>query len=219
MKKLVIFGNTIVAKLAHYYFTRDSGYKIEAFVVDSQYITEPTFLGLPVVAFENIQKTHPAKDFDLFIAVGPNKMNAVREAKFYEAKKMGYRFANYVSPSAVCNSELGENSLVADMAVINPFVKIGDNNFFWESCLISNDCEIKSHCYFSPKSVVSSFCEVGNNSIVGTSSVVKARVLIAEQTLIGANCYIAKDTEFKGVYGRKSTELLGCISDKVDISL
>ncbi|MBX9767564.1 MAG: hypothetical protein K2X47_09870 [Bdellovibrionales bacterium] len=219
IKKLIIFGNTMVAKLAHYYFHRDSDYRIEAFTVDSKFMTEATFLGLPVVEFDTVQEKYSPEEYFFFVAVGPNLMNVVREEKFIEAKRKGYRFANYVSPNAVCGSELGENSLVADMAVINPFAELGDNNFFWDFSLISNDCIIRSHCYISPKAVVSSFCDVKNNSIIGTGSIIKARITLAEKTLVGAGCYISKNTAFKGVYGEKSSLLLGCISDKIDISL
>jgi sugar O-acyltransferase (sialic acid O-acetyltransferase NeuD family) len=219
MKKLVIFGNTIVAKLAHHYFSRDSEYKVEAFTVDPAYLLETSLWGLPVVSFANLNETHPVSDYFVFIAIGPNKMNALRAEKFFEAKAKGYRFASYVSPHAVCNSKLGENTLVADGAIINPFVEMGHNNCFWEFSLISNDCVIRNHCYFSPKSVISSFSEIKDNSIIGTGSIVKARVTVAEKTLVGAGCYISKDTEVSGVYGEKSSSLLGCISEKIDISL
>lgn len=219
MKKLIIFGNTVVAKLAHHYFKRDSDYEIIGFTVDKQFMDEDTFLGLPNIEFETIENQYPPSEYDLFLAIGPNKMNDIREQKFKEAKAKGYYLATYISPSAVCNSELGENSLVADNAVVNPFVKIGHNNFIWEFSLICNDCEIHNNCYFSPRSVVSSYTLIKNNSIIGTNAVIKARVIIEEKSLIGANCYISKNTEVKSVFGEKCSPHLGNISDKVNISL
>jgi carbonic anhydrase/acetyltransferase-like protein (isoleucine patch superfamily) len=219
MKDLIIFGDTIVAKLAFFYFSRDSKYIVRGFAVEDSFRSRDTFFDLPVFRFETIQTTHPPSKYDMFVAVGPSKMNTIRQEKCRVANNLGYRLATYISPFSNCSSELGQNCFVGDYAVINPFSFIGENNFFWEHSIIANDCEVKSHCYFSPKSVVSSFCKVLDNSIVGTSSVVKARVTVAEQTLIGASCYISRDTEFRGVYGRKSSELLGCISDKIDISL
>lgn len=51
MKKLVIFGLTDAAELALYYFSSDSDYEVEAFVVDAAFIpSEKRFKGLPVVA-------------------------------------------------------------------------------------------------------------------------------------------------------------------------
>lgn len=218
-KKLIIFGNTIVAKLAHYYFTRDSEYQLEAFTVDADYLTDDNFKGFPLVRFEDVENVYDPKTHSIFIAVGPNKMNSIREKKYLEAKAKGYSFASYVSPHAVCGSNIGENTIVADMVIINPFVDIGNNNFFWEQCLVSNEAIIKDNCYFSPKSVIGSYCVIESNSIVGTSSTIKARVNVASKTLVGSNCYISKNTEVNGVYGEKSSVLLGCISEKIDISL
>ena len=218
MKKLIIFGNTIVAQLAHFYFTRDSKYEVVAFTVDESYKTSDFYLEKPLVSFKTMTAIYPPDEFELFIAIGPSAMNTFRENKVREAKSMGYRLATHISQYSICHSPVGPNSLVADGVIINPFAQIGENNFFWEHSLITNESFIGDHCYFSPKSVVSSFCKIENNCVVGTSSVIKARVRLAEKTLVGASCYIANDTDFKGVYGRKSTELLGCISDKIDIS-
>ena len=65
-------------------------------------------------------------------------MNNIREKKFFEAKAKGYKLASYISKNAIVNSKLGENCLVADGVIINPFSKIGSNNFFWEFFSISD---------------------------------------------------------------------------------
>ena len=206
-----------MAKMIHFYFSRDAGYDIVAFTVDAQYNSGPT-CGLDVFDFEHIEKTHPPSAHDLFVAIGPSRMNALREKKYLEAKEKGYRLASYISPRAVCDSPVGENTFVADMAAISPFVTIGHDNFFYEGAICSNDTTIGNHCYFSPRCYVGSFCEVRDNSILGAGSVLKSGVVVAKQTLIGAAAYISANTEEKGVYGEKSSELYGCISDKLDIS-
>ena len=53
-KHLVIFGTGEIAQLAHYYFIADSDYDVVAFTVDSKYLKDQVFCGLPVIAFENI---------------------------------------------------------------------------------------------------------------------------------------------------------------------
>ena len=50
-KKLVIFGASNFAEVAHYYFTHDSPYSVAAFTVDASYLKESSFRGLPVVPF------------------------------------------------------------------------------------------------------------------------------------------------------------------------
>ena len=208
-----------MARMMHFYFSRDSKYDIVAFTVNEKYIQESMFCGLNVIAFESIEKNFSPEEYDLFIAIGPSKMNSLREMKYYEAKQKGYSLATYISPHAICESPLGENSFVGDSAIINSFSTIGFNNIFWEFCLVNNDSCIGNNCYFSPKSVISTFSNIGDNTIIGTGSIVKTSVIVAEKTLIGAGCYISKDTEVKGVYGEKSSPLYGCISDKIQLSI
>ena len=45
-KPLVIFGIGEVAQLAHFYFGKDSDYKVAAFTVDVAYLTEKIFCDL-----------------------------------------------------------------------------------------------------------------------------------------------------------------------------
>ena len=40
MKKLFIFGTGEIAEVAHYHFSKDSNYKVEAFVDFKKYIKE-----------------------------------------------------------------------------------------------------------------------------------------------------------------------------------
>jgi hypothetical protein len=217
MKNLVIFGNTLLAKVVHFYFRRDSGYQTVAFTVDQRFNQERAFLGLEVIDFETLEKTHPPSSHELFIAVGAKEMNALRERKCREAKAKGYTLARYLSPHAICDSPTGENTFVADMTIIHPFVEIGANNFFWEQVFVGNDSVIENNCYLSPKSAVGTFARIGNNSVLGTSSTVKTRVQVAEASLIGAMCYISRDTERNGVYGMRNAEFLGAVSQKVDL--
>lgn len=219
MKKLIIFGDTVVAKLAHFYFMRDSDFEVVAFTVDRDYLANPEFCGLPVVEFESLSEAFSPDEYSLFIAMGPTAMNQIRAGKVSEAKSKGYSLASYISPHAVCHSNIGDNCLVADNAVINPFSKIGDNNFFWEFSLICNDLEIGDHCYFSPRSVISSYSKIEDSCVVGTGSIIKAHANLARGTLVGARCYITRDTEGNSVFGERNSEFLGCVSEKVNISL
>ena len=217
-KKLIIFGADLMAKMIYFYFSRDSDYEVVAFTVDRTYIKSDDFMGIKLVPFEDIQLNYPPSKFDMFIGIGTSNMNVNREKKFFEAKEKGYYLAKYISPSAICHSEIGENTVVGDMAIINPYVEIGYNNYFWEHVFIGNDSVIGNHSSFSPKSVVGTYSRIEDNVILGTSSVVKTSVLVAKKTLVGAVCYISDDTKEKGIYGEKGSQLYGCISDKINIS-
>jgi acetyltransferase-like isoleucine patch superfamily enzyme len=218
-KKLVIFGADIMAKIVYNYFSRDSDYDVVAFTVDEKYRNNASYLELPLVSFENIDILYPPEEYFLFIAIGTSKMNDYRELKYNQAKSKKYILASYISPFAICDSKIGDNSIVADMAIIRPFIKIGNNNYFWEQCFIAGDSVIGNNCSFSAKSAVSTFAQIEDNVILGTGSVVNTRVKVARKTLAGASTYISSNTKENGVYGEKCTPLAGCISDKINISI
>lgn len=219
MKKLIVFGNSLLAKLTLFYFQRDKPYEIVGLTTDKKFISCNEFCGLKVFPFETIEETHPPSEYDMFIAIGPSKMNQLREQKFNEAKDKGYTLATYISRHAICDSPLGENCFVSDMALIHPFVSIGNNNFFWEKVFIADDSCIQDHCYFSPTSATGTFSKICSNSILGTGSIVKTGIKISQNTLIGASCYISKNTKLNGVYAQRNAEFLGQCSGKIDISI
>jgi len=217
MKKLVIFGNGIMAKIMHFYFSRDSQYEVVAFSVHEKYITEKVFCSLPVVPFEGLEKKYSPRDYEMFVAIGPSQMNSNREKIVKDAKEKGYRLASYFSPRSNCMSLPGENSFVSDEVTIHPFVTLGNNNYFWDKVFISHDSIIGNHCYFSPCSIVSTHASIADNSLVGTAAVVSTNVKVHPKTLVGATCYVSKETIENGVYGEKSSEFYGAISGKVKI--
>lgn len=218
MKKVIIFGIGDMAEYVYYMMKRDSEFDVVSFTVDNDFRTADQFCNLEVIDFDIIDTIYPPSDYQMFIAVGPSKMNLFREKKCVEAKEKGYTLISYVSKSAVCDSALGENCFVADFAVINPFVEIGNNNYFFEGVIVCNKAQIMDNCYIAPRVTVSSFSVIQSNSILGTGSIVKTKVVVGKESLIGASCYISKNTLEKSVYGEKCSEFYGCISHKVDIS-
>lgn len=218
-RKLLIFGNSILAKVMLFYFQRDSCYDVSGFTVDKKYISNSYFCDLPVFPFEEVQKTHPKTEFEIFVAIGPTKMNTLREEVYKRVKSKGYGCATYISTHAICDSPVGENCFVGDMTIIHPFVKIGYNNFFFEKVFIGNDAIVENNCYFSPLSTIGTFSEVHSNCILGTGSIIKTNVKVAERTLVGASCYISKNTKINGIYAERSSEFIADKSIKVNISI
>src|ERR1700730_6046168 len=110
MAKLVIFGGGDIARLAHYYFTRDSEHEVVAFTVDKQYRDQDFFLDLPLVDFDEVTHRYPANDHNMFIALSYAKMNRIRAAKYYAVKERGYQMVSYVSSkcSFLTDTPVGE---------------------------------------------------------------------------------------------------------------
>ena len=171
-KKLIIIGNTSNAKLAHYFFTKDSDYEVVAFSVHENYIDEQEFCGLPVVPVIELSKLYPAEQYDAFVAIGYNNMNEIRKKVYTEIKELGYSLPNYISSRCtyLTEEEIGDNNLILEDNTIQPFVKIGCNNVFWSGNHIGHDVQIKNHCYITSHVVISGFTVIENNCFLGVNS-------------------------------------------------
>ena len=67
MEKVIIFGIGDISQIAHLYLSEDTSYEVVAFTIDKEYIKEDTFLGLPVVDFENLEEKFSQNEYKLFI--------------------------------------------------------------------------------------------------------------------------------------------------------
>jgi len=70
MRNLIIVGARNFAEMSHFFFSEDSDYRVVAFAVDSEFIREDSFKGLPVVALETLDDEFEVADVDVFVAIG-----------------------------------------------------------------------------------------------------------------------------------------------------
>lgn len=209
MKKLVIFGASQFAKIAHFYFSDDSDYEVAAFAVDEEHLEAPEFQGLPVVPFEEVERSHPPDDHDMFVAVGIGNVNRQRAAKVVEAEAKGYRLASFVSTHAGVSGELhaGPNTMVMEGVGVQPFVEIGSDTIVWSGTRIGFNTRIGDHCWI----VCAAFGEsvtVGDHTFIGINATIAPNLSIGKGNVIGAGALIDKDTgDFEVYKGRASSPL------------
>jgi len=77
-KKLVIVGDSLFAEIAHEYFTDDSPYEVVAFSVERGFESHEELLGLPVVPFEELERTHPPDEHSVYCALTYMELNRRR---------------------------------------------------------------------------------------------------------------------------------------------
>jgi sugar O-acyltransferase (sialic acid O-acetyltransferase NeuD family) len=202
MKKLVIFGATDAAQLAHYYFSKDSDYTIVAFSVDADYRTADEFCGLPVVPFEEIALRYPPDSHEFFVALGYSKVNQVRKSKYFAAKAEGYRLATYISSHATVlnDGRIGENCFILEDNTIQPFVTIGNNVTLWSGNHIGHHAIIRDHCFLASHIVVSGRVQIGEACFIGVNATLRDQITIGERCVIGAGALILSNVEPEGVY-------------------
>jgi sugar O-acyltransferase (sialic acid O-acetyltransferase NeuD family) len=219
MAKLVIFGAGDIARLAHFYFTRDSEHEVVAFTVDEKYRESDSFLDLPLVAFEAAAKRYPAADYKMFVALSYARMNKLREEKYRQAKENGYELVSYVSSrcSFLTDQPVGDNCFILEDNTIQPFVKIGNDVTLWSGNHIGHDAVIEDHCFLASHIVVSGYVRIRNNCFIGVNATLRNSITIAPETLIGAGAVIMKDTVDKGVYLPQRAELFKKQSDEIEL--
>lgn len=206
---VVIFGTGDIGELAHFYLTHDSAHEVVAFCSDAEYITEPTYRGLPLVAFEEIASKYPPGDFDMFVALSYSKLNEVRARKYHEAKAAGYRLISYVCSRSVMwgDTEIGDNCFIFENQTIQPFVKIGNNVTMWSGNHIGHGSTIGDHAFLTSHVVVSGHVNIGAYSFLGVNSTLRDGITLAERSIIGAGATIVKNTVDSGVYMGTAAQL------------
>ncbi|MBY0586149.1 acetyltransferase [bacterium] len=196
-RPLVIFGNTAFAEIAFEYFSHDSDYVVDAFTVHQRFIEESHLFGIPVVPFEEIEKSHPVGSCDLFVAMTYHQQNRLRTSIYQQAKGMGYTLASYVSSRAFVwhNVEFGENCFIFEDNTVQPFVRIGSNVILWSGNHIGHHSVVRDHNFVSSQVVISGFCDIGPSCFLGVNATIANNVTVAADCLIGAGSLIVKDTK------------------------
>lgn len=202
-KPLILFGNTEMAELAHFYFTNDSDYEVSAFTVDSEYIKEETFCGLPVIPFEQLQSRMAPDSHSMYIALAYSKLNTIRKEKYLAAKKMGYTFASYISSRATVLNQgrIGENCFIFEDNTVQPFVQIGNNVTLWSGNHIGHHSVIHDHTFVASHAVISGGVVIGEQCFIGVNATLRDHITVGDRCVIGAGALLLSDAEPDGVYG------------------
>lgn len=209
MEKMIIFGTRAFAEIAHYYFSKQSHYRVVGFTVDAEHLDESTYCGLPVIPFNEVECSFPPGEHAMFVAVGHQEINQQRERKVIEVESKRYCLANFISPKADVADDLsvGPNSMVMEYSILQPFVEIGKNSIIWSASRMGFHTKVGNHCWI----VSALFGErvfVGDHSFVGLNATIAPKVNIGKSNVIGAGTLIFKDTQDNQVYRERMSELL-----------
>jgi sugar O-acyltransferase (sialic acid O-acetyltransferase NeuD family) len=217
MEKIVLFGNSGFAEHMYYLLTYDSPYEVAAFTVDAKYIKEDKLFGLPVVPFETLETVYPPSDYKMSVAVSFQRINRLREEKYFQAKTKGYRLVNYLSSRAISYPGLapGDNCIILESAIIAPSVEIGNNVIVASGAIIGHHAILRDHCFISPGAVILGGVIVEEYCLIGANATVKEEVTISRECLVGSGVSITRNTVERGVYTNPPAELYPKRSDEL----
>ena len=197
MSDVIIFGLQDFAELAHYYLAEDSPHNVIAFCVSKSFVPEGgKFNGLPVLAFEDVQQTHPPTDVCFFAPMSPKKMNRDRARVFNEIRSKGYKMISYISSKAtIFNNNIGENCFILENNTLQPFTSVGDNVVLWSGNHLGHHSKINDHVTFTSHVVMSGHCDIGAYSFLGVNSTLRDWITIGEGSFIAMATSVVKNTE------------------------
>jgi sugar O-acyltransferase (sialic acid O-acetyltransferase NeuD family) len=201
-RKVVLFGNGQMASFAHTVLTHDSPHEVVAFTVDGAYITENTLLGLPVVPFEDIERSHPPDAYAMHISVSFRRVNQLRASKYQAAKEKGYELVSYVSSRAHTwpGLTIGDNCWILEHSIIHPFVTIGNDVYMGSAVHVGHNSTIGDHSFLVGMIAIAGFVKIGTCCFIGIHSTLRDGLTIADRTVIGAGSTIMRDTQQGSVY-------------------
>ena len=216
-RPVVIFGTGELAQLAHFYFTHDSTRQVAGFAVDAQYKDTQEYLGLPLVSTESLEASFSPEDFDLFVAIGYKDLNRRRAERCVALMARGYSLASYISSRASIwpGLMIGDNCMIMEGNVIQPFAKIGHGVIMYCNSIISHHAEIGDYCFIGSEATVSGGVRIGANSFVGVNATIREHLSIGRDCIIGAGTLILKDTADDSSYLEPETQDSGIPSRRM----
>jgi sugar O-acyltransferase (sialic acid O-acetyltransferase NeuD family) len=199
---VVLFGADTFASLAWFCLTHDSPWRVRAFTVDAAYLSNGSHEGLPVVPFEQLLEHYPPDKVRLLLPLGYHAINGLRRERYLQAKAMGYQFISYVSSRASTwpDLQVGENTLIYEHAIIQPFARIGSNVIIRSGTHISHHCQVADHAFVAAGVTLGGNVRIGEQAFIGLGAILRDGIQIAERTFVGAGAVVLRDTEADGVY-------------------
>lgn len=206
-KKLYIFGARNLAEMSHYLFTTDSPYEVAGFTVDGAYLKETSFLGLPVVAYEELRGRADREAVEVFVAVGIAKVNKVRAQKVAAIQADGFRLASFVSSHARVPKGFvaRPNTMIMEQVWIGPNTDIGSDVVVWSGTRIALKVKVGDHVWITSAAVGES-TTIGECTFIGLNATVSPFIRVGAHNLIGAGTLIMRDTKDGEVYKAERTK-------------
>ena len=196
-KKIIIFGAKEFEKRLKYYIETYSEDRVNAFCVDRNYLEYNEYCGVPVVAFDEIDKRFPPDTYVALVGIGYKNMNVLRAQKARELQMRNYELYNFVHPTAFVDPTvvLGGGNIILSNVVIEYYSQIGCGNIFESGTVISHECKIGNFNYFSPGVITGGKVLIKDNCFLGLNSTIRSAIKLGSYVLAGAGSYLSKNVE------------------------
>ena len=124
-KEVVVFGSGMISRVATEIFEDRQNIKVLGYVVHTKYIHDREWLGKPVFEFESLKTRFDPQEINIFVAVGYQNMNGLRESVCNQFTDMNFKLVNCVDPSVYIpkSVSIGHNNLIMAGVTFNQIQK------------------------------------------------------------------------------------------------
>lgn len=200
----IIFGTSKVAQIVFASIMDDSDTDLNpiAFCVDHNYYVEDTFLGLPVVKFEEVCAHFTPDKYCMLIAIGYHQLNHVRAEKCLEAIEKGYKLVSFIHSKADVSqtASIGNNCIILRNVTIGPFANIRNNICIYSNATVAHHTEVMDNVWITSGTTIGGNTKIGNNCFLGINATIGHNIKIGKDNFIGAGAIVTKNTEDESVY-------------------
>jgi sugar O-acyltransferase (sialic acid O-acetyltransferase NeuD family) len=194
MTEIVIFGAGQLAEVVKAYMDAHSPDRVVGFTVDAAYCGADTFHGLPVVAWEQLEERFPPSSVKLLGPVSYQRLNDFRRERHIEGKGRGYAFASFVHPAShVYTTDIGENCLILENNVIQPYVRIGVGVMMWSGNHVGHHAVIGDYCFLASQVGVGGGARLGERCFLAGKVGVESGVEVGDRCFLGTGAIVNRN--------------------------
>ncbi|MCG2581561.1 MAG: acetyltransferase [Marinobacter sp.] len=163
--------------------------------------------GLSVLGADDILEEFDVDDVVLANGVGflPRSLN--RQNLFCAMKARGFRFPEWVHPSAFVSrsTELHSGAQVMAGAIVQAGSVIHENAIINTGASIDHESAVGSHVHVAPGATICGNVTIGEGAFIGAGATVTQGVSIGARSVIGAGVTLRHDAEPDSTYRLAST--------------
>jgi sugar O-acyltransferase (sialic acid O-acetyltransferase NeuD family) len=191
-QELLVYGASGHAKVIIDAAEKQDKYSIIGILDDNAELHGRNFIDYSVLGgFQFIQKQNDHKTH-VVIAIGSNE---VRKSLSEKIRKLGFRFATIIHPSAQIarGVVVEEGTVVMAGVVINSDTRIGKHVIVNTGSTIDHDCVIEDFAHISPGVHLAGNAKVGKLTHIGIGTSVIQGITIGDESIIGAGAAVVEN--------------------------
>lgn len=189
IQRLILIGCGGTAEMMADCFESSGAYEVVAFAVEKRY-WQPSFMGRPVVPYEDMEREFHKKECKFFVAIGETDLNRLRFRFYSNLVARGWTPASFIAASAQISARarLGSHCFIGENTVIQANCLIGANVIALPHCYIAHHAHIGDNVFLAGGAVISGFASLGNFSFIGSNASVSNCISLATDCVVGIGC-------------------------------